>query len=140
VSFLIDTNVLSELRKGARADTGVRDWIESVDEAQLFLSVLVVGELRQGVERIRRRDPRSAARLHRWLEQLSELHAERILGVDLEIAYLWGWLNVPDPLPVVDALLAATAIVHDLTLVTRNTRDVAKTGVRVLNPFNAGAS
>jgi predicted nucleic acid-binding protein len=137
LSFLVDTNVLSELRKGTRADSGVQDWIESVDESEIFLSVLVVGELRHGIERIRRRDPRSAARLHRWLEQLSELHAERILGVDLEIANLWGWLNVPDPLPVVDALLAATAIIHDLTLVTRNTRDVAKTGARVLNPFGA---
>jgi hypothetical protein len=106
-----------------------------VGDQELFLSVLVVGEIRQGVEAVRTRDPVSAARLERWLSTLIESYAERILPVDLGVATLWGRLNVPEPTPAVDGLLAATAIVHGLTLVTRNTRDVARTGVQLVNPF-----
>ena len=135
MSFLLDTNVLSELRKRPRANAGVTQWIASIDADDLFLSVLVVGELHQGIERIRRRDPVAARKLDRWLTVLTESYAERILAVDLAVATLWGRLNVPDPLPVVDGLLASTAIIHDLTLVTRNTSDVQRTGVRLLNPF-----
>lgn len=131
----MDTNVVSELRKQARADAGVWRWIASAEESDLFLSVLVVGELHQGIERLRRRDAVSARKLDRWLTVLTEAYAERILAVDLAVASLWGRLNVPDPLPLVDGLLASTAIVHDLTLVTRNTKDVLRTGVRLLNPF-----
>lgn len=133
--FLIDTNVLSELRKGPRANARVRDWFGSVDDAALYLSVLVVGELRQGVERLRRRDPRAAATLDRWLHELIERHADRTLPVDGAVADRWGRLNVPDPIPAVDGLLAATALVHSLTLVTRNVRDVRTTGVRHPDPF-----
>jgi toxin FitB len=135
VSFLLDTNVLSELRKGKRADPHVAAWFAEVPPADLFLSVLVAGELRQGVERLRRRDLDSAERLDRWLVALLEGYAERILPVDLLTAELWGRLNSPDPLPAVDGLLAATALTHDLTLVTRNGRDVARTGVRLVDPF-----
>jgi predicted nucleic acid-binding protein len=135
VSFLVDTNVVSELRKGRRSNAGVTRWFASVDESQLQLSVLVLGELRQGVERIRRRDVSAAQRLDRWLLALVDGFADRVLPVDARVAEVWGKLNVPDPLPAVDGLLAATAIVHDLTLVTRNTRHVDGTGVRVLNPF-----
>jgi predicted nucleic acid-binding protein len=135
VTFLLDTNVVSEVRKGARADRRVMGWLEGVDDDDLRLSVLVLGELRQGVERLRSRDLVSARHLDRWLHGLAERYAERILPIDEPVAQLWGRLNVPDPLPAVDGLLAATALVHDLTLVTRNTRDVARTGVRVLNPF-----
>jgi len=135
VSYLLDTNVVSELRKGKRRDPRVAAWFASVDEASLFLSVLVLGELRQGVERVRRRDPASAARLERWLDTLALRHADRLLPVDERVADLWGRLSVPDPLPAVDGLLAATALVHDLTLVTRNVRDVQPTGVRTHNPF-----
>jgi len=135
VTFLLDTNVVSEVRKGVRADRRVMGWLEEVDADDLRLSVLVLGELRQGVERLRSRDVVSARHLDRWLHGLAERYAGRILPIDEPVAQLWGRLNVPDPLPAVDGLLAATALVHDLTLVTRNTRDVARTGVRVLNPF-----
>ena len=135
MSYLLDTNVISELRKGQRADAGVLAWLGSVPEAELYLSVLVVGELRQGVERMRRRDPRSAEKLDQWLATLTSRYETRILAVDAHVAELWGRLNVPDPLPAVDGLLAATALAHGLTLVTRNTRDVARSGAELLNPF-----
>jgi len=135
VSFLLDTNVISELRKGQRADRAVIDWFSTVAEADLFLSVLVMGELRQGIERVRRRDPSSAQALERWLMVLMSAYSDRILAIDSRIAELWGRLNVPDPLPAVDGLLAATAMAHDMTLVTRNARHVAGTGVRLYNPF-----
>jgi toxin FitB len=135
VSFLLDTNVISELRKGARANPGVVEWLREVEDDELYLSVLVLGEIRQGIERLRARDPASAERLERWLGGLADGYRGRILSIDEPVAQLWGRLNVPDPLPAVDGLLAATALVNDLTLVTRNVRDVARTGVRVLDPF-----
>lgn len=135
MSFLIDTNVVSELRKGPRAHAAVSSWFAGVDSGELFLSVLVVGELRQGTERIRRRDPTAASHLDRWMRRLVESYAERILPVDGRVAELWGRLNVPDPLPAVDGLLAATAIVNDLILVTRDTRQIVRTGARLHDPF-----
>ncbi len=135
--FLLDTNVVSELRKGDRANRHVLDWFQKLDSAEVFLSVLVVGELRQGVERLRRRDPRQAERLDRWLDRLVRDYADRLLPVDARVAELWGRLNVPDPIAAVDGLLAATALVNDLTLATRNVKDVARTGARCLNPFEA---
>ena len=138
MSYLIDTNVLSELRKGARADAGVRDWFADADDADLFTSVLVLGELRRGLESIRRRDAPAALALEQWLLRLAETFGDRVLPVTAPVADVWGRLNVPDPLPGVDGLLAATALVHDLTLVTRNLRDVERTGVRCLDPFGRG--
>jgi len=135
--FLLDTNVVSELRKGPRANPRVRSWFAETDDPELFLSVLVAGELRQGVERVRLRDAAQAEHIDRWLQRLVEDYASRLLPVDARVAELWGRLNVPDPISTVDGLLAATAIVHDLTLVTRNVKDVARTGARLLNPFDA---
>lgn len=135
MSWLVDTNVLSELRKGARADAGVRRWFEDADEAELFTSVLVVGEVRRGIESIRRRDARSATALEQWLLRLTESFADRVLPIDAAVADRWGALNVPAPLPTVDGLLAATALVHQLTIVTHNVRDVQRTGVACLDPF-----
>jgi toxin FitB len=135
VKFLLDTNVVSELRKGARADRNVVAWFERLDTDELYLSVLVVGEIRRGIERIRRRDPKSAAAFDRWLSSLSAGFEDRILPVDRHVAEEWGRMNVPNPLPVLDALMAATAKVHGFVLATRNVRDVASTGVRTLNPF-----
>ena len=135
MTWLLDTNVLSELRKGPRADTGVRRWFDKAVDRDLFTSVLVAGELRRGVESIRRRDRAAADGLAQWLESLVERFGDRLLPIDAAVANRWGELNVPDPVPTVDGLLAATALVHDLTLVTRNVRDVATTGVRVLDPF-----
>jgi toxin FitB len=133
--FLLDTNVVSELRKGSRAHTALREWIAPIDDSALFLSVVVVGELRQGVERLRLRDAPQAARLDRWLLALMNDYADRILQVDLRVADLWGRMNVPNPISAVDGLLAATAIVHDLILVTRNVKDVEQTGAKIHNPF-----
>jgi predicted nucleic acid-binding protein len=134
VSWLVDTDVLSELRKGDRTNDGVRAWFSQAREDDLFTSVLVLGEVRRGIESIRRRDPTAAIALEQWLTRLATTFSERVLPVDTRIADRWGALNVPDPLPTVDGLLAATAIVHDLVLVTRNTRDVERTGVRLLDP------
>jgi predicted nucleic acid-binding protein len=138
VSWLVDTNILSELRKGERANEGVRAWFADAHDDELFTSVLVIGELRRGVESIRRRDVPSALALEQWLSRLSSNFSERVLQIDVEVAERWGRLNVPDPLPTVDGLLAATALVHDLVLVTRNVRDVERTGVRVLDPMLPG--
>jgi toxin FitB len=138
LSYLLDTNVVSELRKAERGDRAVMAWFDGTDDEELQLSVLVLGELRQGVERLRLRDPVAARRLDAWLARLAEGYEGRILPVDERVAETWGRLNVPDPLPAVDGLLAATALVHELTLVTRNTRDVARTGVKLLNPFTEG--
>ena len=135
MSFLLDTNVLSELRKRGRADAGVMRWHAEVLDDRLYTSVLVIGEARRGIHNLRRRDPRSADALDQWLKGLIDSFADRILPIDAAIADRWGPLNVPDPLTAIDGLLAATGLVRDLTVVTRNTRDIGRTGCRVLNPF-----
>lgn len=137
MKFLLDTNVVSELRKGPRADRNVTVWFEGLESGELFLSVLVVGEIRRGIERIRRRDSKSAEALDRWLAGLAAGFEDRILPVGRRVAEEWGQMNVPDPLPVLDALMAATAKVHGLVLATRNVKDVASAGVRTVNPFSA---
>jgi predicted nucleic acid-binding protein len=140
LSYLLDTNVISELRKGGRANPSVSSWFADIADEDIFLSVLTIGEIRRGVESVRRRDPDSAAALDSWLARLSEIHHDRIVPVDRPIAGEWGRMNVPDPLPVVDGLLAATARILGLTLVTRNTADVEGTGVELLDPFSDGAA
>ncbi len=133
--YLLDTNVISETRKGALANPGVVAWLAQTPPASLWTSVLVLGELRRGVEALRRRDPGAADALDRWLNDHRATQADRVLVIDEQVCERWGRLGVPDPLPTVDGLLAATALVHDMTLVTRNTRDVTRTGVTLLNPF-----
>jgi predicted nucleic acid-binding protein len=135
VSYLVDTNVLSELRKGARCDPGVAAWMAGVDPEEIYLSAVTVGEIRKGVESLRRRDGLAASALEAWLGQVVAAHSERILPVDEGVADRWGRLNVPDPVPVLDGLLAATAQVHGLTLVTRNRKDLERTGAACHNPF-----
>ena len=137
MSYLVDTNVISELRKGQRCNPGVASWFAEVAAGDIYLSALTVGEIRKGIESIRRRDEDRAQTLDAWLGELLESHTDRILPVDEVIAEVWGRFNVPDPLPVLDSLLAATASVHGLTLVTRNLKDVERTGVDCLNPFSA---
>lgn len=137
MSYLLDTNVISELRKGERAEPSVSNWFAGLADREIHLSVLTIGEVRRGVESVRRRDPDSAAALDSWLSRLTEAHRNRILQVDRAIAEEWGRMNVPDPLPVVDGLLAATARIAGLTLVTRNVADVEATGVELLDPFNS---
>lgn len=136
MAFLLDTNVISEARKRA-PDPNVRAWLASVPEADLYLSVLVVGEIRQGIERLRRRDPAQAAPYETWLSALLHGFADRLVPVTADVCEEWGRLNVPDPLPVVDGLMAATAKLRDWTFVTRNVADLARTEVRLLNPFEA---
>jgi predicted nucleic acid-binding protein len=135
VRYLLDTNVISEARKGARAAPAVIAWLAQAPAASLWTSVVVLGEIRRGIEGTRRRDPDTAAVLDAWLNDQRARHAGRVLPIDEAVADLWGRLSVPDPLPTVDGLLAATAMVHGMTLVTRNTKDVARTGVRLFNPF-----
>jgi predicted nucleic acid-binding protein len=135
LSYLLDTNVISELRKGKRADANVTAWFTGIAEEEIVLSVLTIGEIRRGIESVRRRDPDSAAALDRWLTLVSEIHGDRVIPIDRAITEEWGRLNVPDPLPVVDGLLAATARVLGLTLVTRNVADVEGVGVELLDPF-----
>lgn len=134
MTYLVDTNVVSEVRK-RRPDPGVRRWFADTQASEIYLSVLVVGEIRQGVERIRRRDVSAAAALDQWLAVLVERFDDRIVPISVAVAQEWGRLNVPEPLPAVDSLLAATALVNGWTLVSRNEADVARTGVTVLNPF-----
>lgn len=138
MNYLIDTNVISELRKGDGADPNVASWFAGLADEEIFLSVLTLGEIRRGIESIRRRDPKSAASLERWLGRVADQHRDRALAVDRPIAEEWGRMNVPDPLPVVDGLLAATAKVLGLTLVTRNTVDVERSGVTCIDPFAGG--
>jgi predicted nucleic acid-binding protein len=140
MAYLIDTNVASELRKAGAAHPQLIAWSTRVDRSSMFLSVLVVGEIRRGIENVRRKDPEKARTLDAWCSHVVGVFSGRILPVTQEIAETWGRLSAPDKLPPVDGLLAATAIVHDLILVTRNTRDVARTGVKLLNPFDEPSS
>ena len=139
MSYLLDTNIVSEARKGERANPGVVAWLSSVRSGELYISVLVVGEIRQGVERLRRRDPAQAEAFDAWLERLLRDYAERVVPVNAEIAEEWGRMNVPDSLSAVAGLMAATAKARGMTFVTPNTADVAGTGVRLLNPFASSA-
>jgi toxin FitB len=134
--FLLDTNVVSELRKRNRCDGGVRRWIESVTAEELFVSVLVLGEIRQGLEQIRLRDQAQARALEGWLQGLSREFMDRILPVDERVADQWGRLGLQLPGPVLDALIAATALIHGLTVVSRDANGFKNTGVRVFNPFS----
>ena len=135
MSYLLDTDVVSEIRKGPRGDPGVRRWFEDAQDASLHLSVVTVGEVRRGIELRRRTDRVAACALEQWLARVLEMHAPRVLPVDREVAEQWGRLGIPHRLPVADGLIAATALVHDLTIVTRNVRDMGRTGARILDPF-----
>ena len=135
--FLLDTNVVSEVRKGRRSDPNVSNWYAGVIESQLFISSLTIGEIRKGIELARRRrDVDQAEALELWLRTVIQRFSGRILTVDTEEADTWGQISAIRPVPVVDGLLAATAMAHDMTLVTRNVSDVKGLGVRVLDPFS----
>ena len=135
MNYLIDTNIISEVRKGRRCNPNVASWYKSIDDASLYLSVLVMGEIRTGIEKIRSKDNAQAVALENWLVAVDTAFGERILTVDRAVASEWGRLNASRPLPVIDSLLAATAKVHRMTLVTRNTSDIANLNVQILNPF-----
>lgn len=132
--YLLDTNVLSETRKRL-ADAGVVAFVTETDPSAMYVSVLTLGELRKGVAQKRRTDAATAEGLAAWVDGLEFGFADRILGIDAKTARLWGELSAERPRPVIDTLLAATAVTHGLTLVTRNTGDIEGIEVRVLNPF-----
>lgn len=132
--YLLDTNVLSETRK-KKADAGVISFLESADSSCLFISVLTLGELRKGVAKKQREDPAMAKRLAGWADGLELSFTDRILSVDAAAARLWGNWSSERPRPVVDTLLAATAVLHGLTFVTRNIRDVRGIPVKLLDPW-----
>ena len=135
MKFLLDTNVISEIRKLERTDPNVAKWVTQTPVKEIGTSVLVLAEIRRGIELKRRRDAEQAAALDRWFAQMRTRLGDRVLPIDEPIAEAWALLSVPDPLPLIDGLLAATAQVHGLMLVTRNTADVARTGVAILDPF-----
>jgi predicted nucleic acid-binding protein len=134
MTYLLGTNVISELRR-LRPDPQVLAWYNSVPSAEIFISVLSIGEIRQGIERLRRKDPGQADALEQWLRGLQRTYRDHIVDVDVGAAQEWGRMNVPDPLPVIDGLLAATARTQGWTLVTRSTADLARTGIALLDPF-----
>ena len=136
--FLIDTNVVSEARKGERANRGVVAFLKELADSgdPVFLASVTIGELRRGVELIRRRgDADQAERLEAWLESIVDEFGERILPLDADAAQVWGRLRVPNPDHALDKQIAAIALVNDLTLATRNLADFEGLGVRLRNPF-----
>jgi toxin FitB len=135
VNYLIDTSIISEVCKGNRCDPNVTSWYDTIEDTSLYLSVLVVGEIRKGIERVRPKDNAQARAIENWLKAVDKAFAERILPIDRAVADEWGRLNASRPLPVIDGLLAATAKVHRMTLVTRNTAGLADLGVHILDPF-----
>jgi toxin FitB len=139
MTYLLDTNVVSELRK-RDPDPHVLAWYATVTSAELFLSVLTIGEIRLAIQRLRRKDEPQAVLLEQWLQGLYVAYRDHLVDVDADVAEEWGRLNIPDPLPVIDGLLAASAKVRGWTLVTRNLADLQHSGVALLNPFEPAPS
>lgn len=135
--YLLDTSIVSELRRGDRANPGLREWFEAVEGEDLAISVLVLGEIRLGVLRLSRRDREAAGCLSAWLARLRAAYRSRTLEIDAEVVDAWARLNASQPLPVVDSLQAATAVTHGLTFVTRNVHDLEGIEAPLLNPFDA---
>jgi toxin FitB len=135
MGYLLDTCILSELRK-PRPNPGVIAWMQGLNPDEAFLSVLTLGEIRRGIELHRPKDAAAARALERWLRGLETHYADRILPITAEITDRWGRLNPNQPLPVSDGLIAATALVHQHTVVTRNRADFERSGANTLNPFS----
>lgn len=136
--YLIDTNIISEIRKGDKANPGVRQFFDTaVDNGhRLYVSAITIGELRRGVDLIFHRGDLVQGRLlENWLNSILEQYQENVLSIDNEIALLWGKMRVPNPQHPLDKLIAATALLYDLIVVTRNTEDFKNVGVELLNPF-----
>jgi predicted nucleic acid-binding protein len=132
--FLLDTNVISETRK-PRPDPGLSRWLDGVPALDLYMCVMSLGEIRKGIERFRAADAKGAAEIEGWLNDVEDAFEGRILPIDRRVAQSWGLFSARSDLHAVDAMLAATARVHNLTLVTRNVRHVMPFGIDLLNPF-----
>lgn len=135
--YLVDTNVISEARKGRKANPGVQQFFQKIDATDLYLPVQTIGEIRRGLENIRQRgDLPQAKQLEQWLDQIMADYADRILSFDAECAQVWGFLMSPHHEHPVDKQIAAIALIHGLTVVTRNVADFHETGVALKNPFD----
>jgi len=138
--YLVDTNIISEYRKKTKAHFGVQKFFDNVSDHDLYISVITISELRRGVELIRHRsDNKQAIQLENWLDAIIQEHARNILDFTAVEAQIWGKLRVPHYENSIDKQIAATALAHDLTVVTRNVSDFSSTGVRILNPFQLEA-
>lgn len=137
MSYLIDTNVISEVGKGPRCDSHVARWYATLTDADLYLSVLVLGEIRRGLESSRIRQPERGQRLEQWLRSVHRAFQNRILPIDQAVADEWGRMSAVRSIPAIDGLLAATAKVNGLILATRNIADVRGLGADVVNPFDS---
>jgi predicted nucleic acid-binding protein len=135
VKYLVDTNVISEIRKGARGHRQVLNWWNSIHRSQLFLSVLAIGEIHQGIVGIRSKDLHQAIHLEAWLDGLIQVFGNRLIPVDQRTALVWAEICIDRTLPIIDSLMAATAISMNMTFVSRNTKDIKDCGVRYINPF-----
>jgi predicted nucleic acid-binding protein len=135
VNVLLDTNVLSELRRGRNADANVIAWFAALPAEQGFTSVVVLGEIRRGIELIARRDKRQADGIERWYAVIRQRLANRVMAVDETVMTVWSKITVPDMLPAYDGLIAATALVHGMTVATRNAVDYRRVGVHVIDPW-----
>ena len=137
VSYLVDTNIVSEVRKAKRANRRVLAWWESAQTSRIYIHVLTIGEIHRGIVLLNETDPNQATFLAIWLQGLSRYFRKRLVSVDLQASLIWAEIQAGRTIPHVDALIAASAIRHDMTLVTRNVKDIHDTGVRFLNPFEA---
>jgi predicted nucleic acid-binding protein len=135
VNVLVDTNVVSELKRGRNADPRVLAWFSQLPKERIFTSVIVLGEVRRGIELVARRDKPQSELLERWYSSVREQLANRVLAVDEPVMMVWSRISVPDPLPAYDGLIAATALVHGMTVATRNAGDYRRAGVAVLDPW-----
>lgn len=136
MSYLLDTNILSELRRGRQGDPRVRAWAKATESDRHCISVLSLGEIRKGIEILRRRAPEQCPAFEGWLAKLQADYAAHILPIDGIISERWGHLMAERSLPVIDGLLAATALTYRLTIATRNVNDFRETGVEWVNPFD----
>jgi predicted nucleic acid-binding protein len=136
VSILVDTNVVSELKRGRNAAPAVTAWFAAVPAEQIFTSVVVLGEVRRGIELLARRDKAQAEMLERWYASMRQQLGTRVLPVDEPVMMMWSRISVPDPLPAYDGLIAATALVNSMTVATRNTADFRRVGVTVVDPWS----
>lgn len=135
--YLLDTNVVSELRKGVRCDPSVSDWEQNeLAHHGGAISVITVGEIRKGIALISQRDAQQAAKLEQWLQGLYKHFSSRVLPITSEVAEEWGRLNAIRPLPAADSLLCATANIYGLVLATRNVNDIMGVGVQAVKPFD----